>query len=57
MKQPIAWAFEETEYGDRTYEKGWQRRVSFDKPSDHDTGVRNVIPLYADDDDNTKPKT
>jgi hypothetical protein len=47
MNQPIAWAYEATEYADKTYEGGWKRYVSFEKPFDETGGLRNVIPLYA----------
>lgn len=47
MKQLSAWAYEATEYADRTYGPGWKRQVSFERPSDNDSGVRNIVPLYA----------
>lgn len=51
MKQPTAWAYEVTEYADRTYEAGWKKCVSFEKPFDSrpegESSIRNVVPLYA----------
>lgn len=56
MKQPIAWAYEATEYADKTFEPGWKRHVSYEKPFDRTGGIRNMVPLYADD-SNLQPLT
>ena len=51
MKTPAAWMFEETEYANRAYEAGWKRRLSFEKPFDNDSGVRNIVALHPAESD------
>lgn len=51
----IAWSYEQTEYGDRSYEAGWHKKVSFEKPSwggDAKSPFRNIVPMYPVPDTN-----